>query len=67
MIKRTIYPSLVLLLAAGIFSTTACSEQATPKMETSSMTELIKTAMSPSNFHLAPGASSRVGIRGWKA
>ncbi len=38
--KRIALLPLVLLLAAGIFSTTACSEQIAPKMETSNMTEL---------------------------
>jgi FKBP-type peptidyl-prolyl cis-trans isomerase FkpA len=41
--KRIAVLPLALLLAAGIFSTTACSEQAKPKMETGNMTELIKT------------------------
>jgi FKBP-type peptidyl-prolyl cis-trans isomerase FkpA len=66
MMKRTIYPSLVLLLAAGIFSTTACSEQATPKMETSSMTELIKTDVILGTGDLAaPGKNVSVHYTGW--
>jgi FKBP-type peptidyl-prolyl cis-trans isomerase FkpA len=39
---KMVFP-LALLLSAGIFSTTACSEQAATKMEQSNMTELIKT------------------------
>ena len=41
--KHKVFYLLALLMATGIFSTTACSEQAAPKMEASSMTELIKT------------------------
>jgi len=41
--KRITFLPLAILLTAGIFSTTACSEQATTQKETSVMTELIKT------------------------
>ncbi len=44
--KRTTLLPLALLISAGIFSTTACSEQTTPTkttMEASSMNGLIKT------------------------
>jgi FKBP-type peptidyl-prolyl cis-trans isomerase FkpA len=54
--KRPLYLSLVLLLTAGIFSTTACSEQAAPKMESSNMTELIKT-----DVKLGEGAVATAG------
>ncbi len=49
--------SLALLLAATIFSTTACSEQAAPPpMENSNMTELIKT-----DTRLGEGAEATSG------
>jgi len=41
--KRTTFLSLALLLTAGIFLTSACSEQAKTQKGTSNMTELIKT------------------------
>lgn len=64
--KRKIYTSLVLLLAAGIFSTTACSEQATQKMEASSMTELVKTDVKLGTGDLATsGKSVSVHYTGW--
>jgi FKBP-type peptidyl-prolyl cis-trans isomerase FkpA len=42
MIKRTMYFSLAVLSMAGIFSTSACSQQATTQKETNNMTGLIK-------------------------
>jgi FKBP-type peptidyl-prolyl cis-trans isomerase FkpA len=66
MTNRTTYFSLALLLAAGIFSTTACSEQAAPKMETGNMTELIKTDVKLGTGDLAtPGKSVSVHYTGW--
>lgn len=66
MMKPTIYPSLVLLLATSIFSTTACSEQATTKMETSSMTELIKTDVKLGTGEMATaGKNVSVHYTGW--
>lgn len=66
MIKRTTYFSLALLLAAGIFSTTACSEQAAPKMEASNMTELIKTDVKLGTGDLATaGKNVSVHYTGW--
>lgn len=66
MIKRMIYFSLAPLLAAGIFSTTACSEQAAPKMETGNMTELIKTDVKLGTGDLATaGKSVSVHYTGW--
>jgi len=66
MIKRTMYPLLALLLTAGIFSTTACSEQAAPKMETISMTELIKTDVKLGEGDLATaGKNVSVHYTGW--
>jgi FKBP-type peptidyl-prolyl cis-trans isomerase FkpA len=66
MIKRTMYFSLALLLTASIFSTTACSEQAAPKMETSNMTELIKTDVKLGEGDLATaGKSVSVHYTGW--
>ena len=41
--KRFSFLPLAIFLLASIFLITACSEQAAPKMETSNMTELIKT------------------------
>jgi FKBP-type peptidyl-prolyl cis-trans isomerase len=41
--KRITFLSLGLLLSAGIFSTTACSEQAATTMEKSNVSQLIKT------------------------
>ncbi len=54
--KRITLLPLALLLAAGIFSTTACSEQAAPPMETSNVTELIKT-----DNKLGDGATATAG------
>jgi FKBP-type peptidyl-prolyl cis-trans isomerase FkpA len=66
MLKRSSYFSLALLLAAGIFSTTACSEQAAPKMETNNMTELIKTDVKLGTGDLATaGKSVSVHYTGW--
>jgi FKBP-type peptidyl-prolyl cis-trans isomerase FkpA len=66
MLKRSTYFSLALLLAAGIFSTTACSEQAAPKMETNNMTELIKTDVKLGTGDLATaGKSVSVHYTGW--
>jgi FKBP-type peptidyl-prolyl cis-trans isomerase FkpA len=42
MIKRTMYFSLAVLSMAGIFSTSACSQQASTQKETNNMTGLIK-------------------------
>jgi FKBP-type peptidyl-prolyl cis-trans isomerase FkpA len=66
MIKRSTYFSLALLLAAGIFSTTACSEQTAPKMETSNVTELIKTDVKLGAGDLATaGRNVSVHYTGW--
>jgi FKBP-type peptidyl-prolyl cis-trans isomerase len=66
MIKRSTYFSLALLLAAGIFSTTACSEQAAPKMETGNVTELIKTDVKLGTGDLATsGRNVSVHYTGW--
>jgi len=48
--------SLVFLLTAGIFLTTACTEQAASKRETGNMTELIKT-----DVKLGEGATATAG------
>ena len=69
MVKRTTYFSLALLLAASIFSTTACSEQAAstkPKMETGNMTELIKTDVKLGTGAVATaGKNVSVHYTGW--
>ncbi len=57
--KRNNFLTLALLLTAGIFSTTACTEQAAPSkptMETNSMKELIKT-----DVKLGTGAEAKAG------
>ncbi|MDP1593032.1 MAG: FKBP-type peptidyl-prolyl cis-trans isomerase [Gallionella sp.] len=55
--KRIAFLPLALLLSAGVFSTTACSEQAAPPaMENSSMSELIKT-----DTKLGEGAEATAG------
>lgn len=43
MMKRMVFLPLALLLSAGLFSTTACSEQAATQAAPSTITELIKT------------------------
>lgn len=67
--NRTMYFSLALLLATGIFSTTACSEQAAPtkpKMETGNMTELIKTDVKLGEGDVAmAGKNVSVHYTGW--
>ncbi|MGB9094465.1 MAG: FKBP-type peptidyl-prolyl cis-trans isomerase [Gallionella sp.] len=66
MIKLSTYISLALLLAAGIFSTTACSRQDAPKTENGTMTELIKTDVKLGKGDLAtPGKSVTVHYTGW--
>ena len=66
MMKRTLFFPLALLLAGGIFSTTGCSEQATTKMETSNMTELIKTDHKIGEGELAiTGKQVVVHYTGW--
>jgi len=64
--KRITLLPLALLLAAGIFSTTACSEKAAPKMETGSMTELIKNDIKQGDGALATaGHNVTVHYTGW--
>jgi FKBP-type peptidyl-prolyl cis-trans isomerase FkpA len=63
---RPIYFSLALLLAAGIFSTTACSKQDASKTENGTMTELIKTDVKLGKGDLAtPGKNVTVQYTGW--
>jgi FKBP-type peptidyl-prolyl cis-trans isomerase FkpA len=63
--RITVLP-LAVLLAAGIISTTACSEQATSKMETANMTELIKTDIKQGGGALATaGHNVTVHYTGW--
>lgn len=64
--KRITLLPLALLLAAGIFLTTACSEQTAPKMETGKMTELIKTDIKQGEGALATaGHNVTVHYTGW--
>lgn len=64
--KRITLLPLALLLAAGIFSTAACSEKAAPKMETVSMTELIKNDIKQGDGALATaGHNVTVHYTGW--
>ncbi len=63
--RITLLP-LALLLTAGIFSTTACSEQAAPEMETGNMNELIKTDIKQGEGALATaGHEVSVHYTGW--
>jgi FKBP-type peptidyl-prolyl cis-trans isomerase len=63
--RITLLP-LALLLTAGIFSTTACSEKAAPKMEIVNMTELIKTDIKQGDGTLATaGHNVTVHYTGW--
>ena len=64
--KRITFLPLALILSAGLFSTTACSEQAAPTMETNNMTELIKTDVKLGTGDLATaGKSVSVHYTGW--
>jgi FKBP-type peptidyl-prolyl cis-trans isomerase FkpA len=64
--KRINFLPLAIFLLASIFSTTACSEQAAPKMETSNMTELIKTDVKLGAGDLATaGKNVSVHYTGW--
>ena len=64
--KRIIFLPIALLITAAIFSTTACSQQAAPKMETSNMTELIKTDVKLGTGDLATaGKNVSVHYTGW--
>jgi FKBP-type peptidyl-prolyl cis-trans isomerase FkpA len=66
MMKHNLNFPLAMLLLAGIFSTTACSEQAAPKMETGNVTELIKTDVKLGTGDLAtPGKNVTVHYTGW--
>ncbi len=66
MMKRTLFFPLALLLTAGIFSTTAYSEQAVTKKEASNATELIKTDHKLGNGALATaGREVSVHYTGW--
>ncbi|MBI5659698.1 MAG: FKBP-type peptidyl-prolyl cis-trans isomerase [Nitrosomonadales bacterium] len=64
--KRIAFLPLAVLLTAGIFSTTACSEQAKTQKETSVMTELIKTDIKLGEGELATsGMEVLVHYTGW--
>ena len=64
--KRITFLPLTLLLSVGIFSTTACSEQAKTQKEMSVMTELIKTDNKVGEGELATsGKLVMVHYTGW--
>jgi FKBP-type peptidyl-prolyl cis-trans isomerase len=54
--KHIIFLPLALLLSASLFSTTACTQQALPPKESSTMTDLIKT-----DIKLGEGAEAKAG------
>ena len=54
--KRITFLPLALLLSVSLFSTSACTQQALPPMETSSMTDLIKKDMTQGE-----GAEAKAG------
>lgn len=65
MVRISFLP-LTLLFAVGIFSTTACSEQAVPKMENYSMSKLITTDVKVGDGDLATaGKNVSVHYTGW--
>jgi FKBP-type peptidyl-prolyl cis-trans isomerase FkpA len=64
--NRINFLPLAIFLLASIFSTTACSEQTAPKMETGNMTELIKTDNKLGDGVLATaGKDVSVHYTGW--
>ena len=64
--KRISFLPMALLLAAGIFLTTGCSEQTAPKTETGNMTELIKTDVKLGTGDVATaGKNVSVHYTGW--
>ena len=64
--KRSLFLPLVLLLAAGFFSTSAYSKQAAPKMEMGNMTKLITTDVKVGDGAVATaGKSVSVHYTGW--
>jgi FKBP-type peptidyl-prolyl cis-trans isomerase len=54
--KRITFLPLALLLSVSLFSTTACTQQALPPKESSTMTDLIKT-----DIKLGEGAEAKAG------
>ena len=64
--KHTNYISLALLLSAGLFLTTACSEQTAQRTETDNMAELMTTDVKLGTGDLAtPGKIVTVHYTGW--
>ncbi len=64
--RNILFLPLAVLFAAGLYTTTGCTEQAAPKMETGNMTELIKTDVKLGTGDLAiPGKLVSVHYTGW--
>ncbi|KXS32902.1 MAG: Peptidyl-prolyl cis-trans isomerase [Candidatus Gallionella acididurans] len=64
--RNILFLPLAVLFAAGLYTTTGCTEQNAPKMETGNMTELIKTDVKLGTGDLAiPGKLVSVHYTGW--
>lgn len=64
--RNILFLPLAVLFAAGLYTTTGCTEQTAPKMETGNMTELIKTDVKLGTGDLAiPGKLVSVHYTGW--
>lgn len=64
--KHIAFLPLALLLSAGTISITACTQQASPSMETSNVTELIKTdTKSGTGIEAVAGKQVTVHYTGW--
>ncbi len=64
--NRTTFLPLALLFSISIILTTACTQQATPSMETSSVTELIRTDIkSGEGTEAVAGKQVSVHYTGW--
>ena len=66
MMKRALFLPLALLLAAGIFSITACSEQSATQKKADVVAELVKTDTKPGEgAEAAAGHTVSVHYTGW--